>query len=147
MRIDAWSPFCEMVEASGVSSIKAVDSINQDNLRINVSGCASFEGDVNVRSLKTDNSSSAKAAISGDATTNQINISGTGFLNARNLRTSQSTAEISSIGKAEVFCEESLKVSVSSCGELKYLGQPRVDAKVSGLGKALPFVPFPAWGG
>ncbi|WP_419832635.1 head GIN domain-containing protein [Endozoicomonas atrinae] len=147
VRIDVWSPFCEMVKASGVTSIKAVDRISQDNFRIHVSGCASFEGDVNVRSLKTDISSSAKAAISGDATTHNINISGTGSLKAGNLRTSQSTAEVSSIGKAEVFCEESLKASVSSCGELKYLGQPRVDTKVSSLGKVEPLAPFPAWGG
>ncbi|WP_066016970.1 GIN domain-containing protein [Endozoicomonas atrinae] len=126
----------------GITRIIAVDRINQDNLRINVSGFATFEGDVNVQSLKTDISDCARAEISGDAKTHNINISDHGFLKAGNLRTSQSTAEIISSGKAEVSCEERLNASVSSFGRLEYRGQPMVDAKVSDLGKVVPLAPL-----
>ncbi|KEI69863.1 head GIN domain-containing protein [Endozoicomonas elysicola] len=221
--IHAWSPSYDAAEGSGLTKIKVVDGIVQDTFRINVSGSGAFEGDVNVRDLRTDISSLAKAKLTGGAlnhtahvsgsgvleasglntsqcdvdisslgsanincdrnldstvsgsgklhgnlaverlqssvsslgkatftghaTTHNMKISGSGFVNAGELRTADSTAEISSLGKAEIFCEHRLKASVSSSGSLKYKGQPKVEANISSLGKVEPFGPVSVLGG
>lgn len=221
--IHVWSPTCDAAEGSGLTKIKAVDGVVQDAFRINVSGSAAFEGDVNVRDLRTNISSLAEATITGrtqkhtvhvsgsgtleasdlkssecevdisslgnakiscekhldcsvsgsgelsgnltverlntsisslgkatftgHATAHNMKISGSGFVSAGKLRTAESIAEISSLGKAEVFCKDRLKASVSSSGSLKYRGQPKVEANVSSLGTVEPFGPLSALGG
>lgn len=60
-------------------------------------------------------------------------ISESGHLGAGKPRASNSTILAFSPGGAEVFCEHSLKASMSSARTLEYAGRPRINASTASL--------------
>ncbi len=113
-----------------------IEGLVSDSLKIDISGT----GDVVIESLSTE---SVKAEISGSGNVSieggtagkqEIEISGTGKYEARNVESLQADVGVS--GSASVFLRVSkhLKTDINGTGSVRYIGNPGIDADVTGLG-------------
>lgn len=108
----------------------------QDLNNVTVSGA----GNVNVRGIKNDKfeltaSGAAKMQIAGETKMVQINNSGAGLIDARELRAARAEVGLSGAGQVHVFASDQLDVTISGVGRVKYSGQPKtVNKNISGIG-------------
>jgi len=102
------------LEASGTGRVSAV-RLDAPELRIETSG-------------------SVKGVFAGRAAQQEISLSGTGTFDGRNLQGERASVDASGTGEAIVNVSGSLDARVSGTASVRYLGNPQVGRRVSGLG-------------
>ena len=125
----------ENIEASGAIELKNKGTLIQDNeLKIKVSGAADIDLNVDVNTLNMSMSGASEITLEGKVRTLGIKMSGASDLDAEKLKTINSFIDISGAGSATVFAKKTLDVSVSGAGSVKYKGSPKVKKDISGAG-------------
>ena len=124
----------EDIDVSGAIDLKNKGTFKSENLEIEVSGAADIDLDIEVENLTMDMSGASETTLSGSASNFDIELSGAGELQAKKLKTRNTSIDISGAGSAEVFAKKTLKVSVSGAGSVKYKGNPKVEEDISGAG-------------
>jgi Putative auto-transporter adhesin, head GIN domain len=122
------------IDVSGAIELKNKGTYQTENLEIEVSGAGDIDLDVDVENLTMDMSGASETTLSGTANNFEIEISGAGELQAKKLKTRNTTIAISGAGSAVVFAKKTLKVEVSGAGSVKYKGSPKVEKDISGAG-------------
>jgi len=122
------------IDASGAIELTNKGIYQTENLEIDVSGAADIDLDLEVENLIMDMSGASETTLSGSANNFEIEISGAGDLQAKKLKTRNTTIDISGAGSAVVFAKKTLKVEVSGAGSVKYKGNPKVEKDISGAG-------------
>jgi hypothetical protein len=123
------------ISISGLGNVEAPD-LRTSSLRLDISG----GGDINIDSLEADAliitiSGLGNLDIAGGEIEDQrINISGGGNYTAEDLSSVDAEVNISGLGNAIVKVQESLRVTISGGGSVKYIGSPEVSSDISGLG-------------
>lgn len=102
------------LNVSGVGSIKATN-LDTDSLSISVSGVAN-------------------GSIAGRSDNLSISVSGTGTLNAAELKAKRAKVVVSGIGQVTVNASDDLIAKVSGSGTIWYIGSPKLESSVSGVG-------------
>jgi hypothetical protein len=80
-------------------------------------------------------SGTVKAVLSGRAEDQTVTMSGTGTLDGRNLAGRTAEVDLSGTGEALVNVTQTLQARASGTATVRYLGDPQVDVRTSGLGK------------
>lgn len=122
------------INASGAIDIKNKGKLKTETLVIDASGATDINLTVEVESLQMDLSGASETTLNGEATNFEINLSGASELEADNLKTENTTIDISGAGNATIFTENSLNVKVSGAGSVKYKGNPTITKDISGAG-------------
>lgn len=108
-------PSVDAVQTSGASKI-VVTNVRGDNLKVKSSGASTV-------------------IASGETASLDINMSGAGKIDARELHAGRVGVDSSGAGHAEVFATEELNATVSGAASVSYYGDPKVlNQKVSGVG-------------
>jgi hypothetical protein len=102
------------LKVSGVGSVKATN-LDTDSLTVSISGAAS-------------------GRIAGRSDNLSISISGTGSLNAAELRAKRARVVVSGVGEVTVNASDELNAKVSGTGTIWYIGSPKLESSVSGVG-------------
>jgi hypothetical protein len=123
------------VSGSGRAEIK--DAVKTDDLNLSVSGSGKlYTSEVTVSDLKCSISGSGDIILGGgSASRADLSISGSGNYTGETTKLGSVDISISGSGNCVVNVTESLKAGVSGSGDVTYIGNPRVDARVSGSGK------------
>lgn len=123
------------VSGSGKAEIK--DAVKTDNLNLSVSGSGKlYTSEVSVSDLKCSISGSGDIVTGGgSASRADISISGSGNYAGETTKLGAVDISISGSGNCVVNVTESLRAGVSGSGDVTYIGNPKVDARVSGSGK------------
>lgn len=124
----------EDIDISGAIKLKNKGTYQTENLEVEVSGAGDVDLDVNVENLIMDMSGASETTLSGSANNFDIEISGAGELQAKKLKTRNTTIDISGAGSAVVHAKKTLNVSVSGAGSVKYKGSPKIEKDISGAG-------------
>lgn len=124
----------EDIDVSGAIELKNKGTYKTETLEIDVSGAADINLDVDVENLTMDMSGASETTLSGTANNFEIEISGAGELQAKKLKTRNTTIDISGAGSAIVHAKKTLNVSVSGAGSVKYKGSPKIKKDISGAG-------------
>lgn len=124
----------EDIDVSGAIELRNKGTYKTENLEIDVSGAADIDLDVDVENLTMDMSGASETTLSGTANNFEIEISGAGELQAKKLKTRNTTIDISGAGSAIVHAKKTLNVSVSGAGSVKYKGSPKIKKDISGAG-------------
>ncbi|MBL4594667.1 MAG: DUF2807 domain-containing protein [Flavobacteriales bacterium] len=124
----------EDIDVSGAIKLRNKGTYKASSLEIDVSGAADIDLDVDVENLTMDMSGASETTLSGTANNFEIEISGAGELQAKKLKTRNTTIDISGAGSAVVHAKKTLNVSVSGAGSVKYKGNPKVKEDISGAG-------------
>jgi hypothetical protein len=125
----------DAVELSGAIRLTA-SALQARTLRIGASGGSSVRIDgLATQLLRVHGDGALKAAISGDATEQQVSISGAGEYDAQRLASDRARIDVSGVGHVVVRVATQLSVSISGAGSVEYYGDPQVERHVSGVGR------------
>jgi len=95
-------------------------------------------GVLNADTLEVDISSSGNLDIAGgQVKTQNVTINGSGKYKAKDLESEDAEVNINSSGSATIWVLDSLKANLSSSGDLRFRGDPTLDATASSSGKVI----------
>ena len=86
------------------------------------------------RPLKVVIAGSGDLSASGQVDEQEITISGSGAIKARDLECTESVVRITGSGSATVWVSDRLDVTISGSGSVRYIGSPTVETTVTGSG-------------
>ncbi|HWS99418.1 MAG TPA: head GIN domain-containing protein [Pyrinomonadaceae bacterium] len=113
IRVRISVPQLDAVSTSGASDI-VVTNVKSDDFNVSTSGAGSLK-------------------ISGEARTLDLEISGAGSVDTKDLRAARVSVDSSGAAEADVYASEELRVSASGAGSVNYYGDPKnVSESVSG---------------
>ena len=128
----------EEISISGVGNVNNENTIETDNLKIEISGV----GDVDFSSIiadeiKIESSGTGKVYLEGPAVVGNIDIelSGVGNVNTVNLEAESVYIHSSGTGNCRVNVINNLDVDISGLGNVYYTGDPDISSHISGFGK------------
>jgi hypothetical protein len=131
-------PSIESLGVSGSGQAEVVDAVKAGSLKLNVSGSGRLVfNDMTADEINGSVSGSGDILIkgSGSAEKADIGISGSGDYSAESLKINLADISISGSGSCLCNVTGSLVAHVSGSGNVTYLGNPKVDARVSGSGR------------
>jgi hypothetical protein len=151
LSVNISSPKMDDIKTSSGSTFTVVNSIKENNLRIDASSGSSVAGkftinnttDLNVSSgsnvkanitsgkIMLKSSSGASANVEGNADIGMIDVSSGAVVKAENLRVNVAEVESTSGSSASVNVQNKMRVKASSGGSVKYKGNPKIDSDVS----------------
>ncbi|MBL3654894.1 head GIN domain-containing protein [Fulvivirga sediminis] len=135
IRLDVYYTDIQTIRIGGAVSIESLEPVKGDHLWISMSGAGAINLEVNVKDLKVNVSGAGAVQLSGHAEQQNVQLSGAGGYEADELKSVNCKIEISGVGGASVYVEETLNASVSGVGGVSYKGNPEsVVSNVSGLG-------------
>jgi hypothetical protein len=92
-------------------------------------------GELNADMLEVDIDSSGNLDIAGgQVETQDITIDSSGSYTAQDLESAEAEVRLTSRGSATIWVEDNLKANLSSSGDLRYRGNPMVDATTTSSG-------------
>ena len=114
-------------------------NLEADTLNVNISSSGNVSmGELNAGTLEVDIGSSGNLDISGGEVKSQnIKIGSSGNYTAQDLASDVAEVRLSSNGSATIWVRDQLKVDLSSSGDLRYRGDPIVDATTSSAGEVI----------
>jgi hypothetical protein len=136
-KIHVTVPFEKISELnlSGSGNIQTKNDIKNDKFSAKLSGSGNFNLAIDSNDLDLNVSGSGNVLLKGNATNFATKLSGSGDINALDLKSKNVDANVSGSGNTKVSCNENLTARVSGSGNIKYGGNPeKRDVKVSGSG-------------
>jgi hypothetical protein len=121
------------IKISGAGSVQS-DMLEVKDLKIDSSGLGNIVLGIYGESLITKISGAARFEVSGEVKTQEIDISGLGTYNAKDLISNDCKISISGSGNAEVNVVQNLEIEISGLGSVEYMGSPSVKQNISGGG-------------
>ena len=113
IRVRISAPQLDAVSTSGASDI-VVSNVKSDDFNVSTSGAGSLK-------------------ISGEAKEFDLEMSGAGELDAKDLRAERVSVNSSGAAEANVYASEELRVQASGAGTVNYYGDPKkIDENTSG---------------
>lgn len=130
----------DMIVISSSGDIQAAD-LEADQFSITISSSGDLVmGILNAGTLEVDISSSGNLEVVGGQVQSQdVNISSSGNYSAPDLESAEAEVRLTSSGSATIWVHDSLKANLSSSGDLRYRGNPTVDATTTSSGEVNRF--------
>lgn len=128
----------DYLSLSGSGKIIGENTLQNENLKLSVSGSGDLQLNIMVNKLKQDISGSGDTEISGKADDVVANISGSGSLDGENLLVQSLDIGISGSGKCKIHVDKELNTRISGSGSIYYKGDPKIRSSISGSGKLRP---------
>jgi len=120
MRIYITSPTLTLLELDGAARLDSKGEIQCTTLKIEASGAAKVNLDLNTEVLVSDASGAAKILLKGKSVSHQIDASGAANVDAMQLTSQTIKADISGAAKAKVYAISRLEADISGAGSLAY---------------------------
>lgn len=130
-------PFQDISEVSltGSGDIDTKDTIDSEQLEVNVTGSGDVVLDVNAGMVEASVTGSGDMELSGKTVTLEVGVTGSGDFKGYDLQADDTEAWVSGSGDIGVVANKSLKARVSGSGDITYKGNPsKSDTKTSGSG-------------
>jgi hypothetical protein len=136
LRAEVTTPSLDELVASGAARIEVAETIEADELTLDVSGASELNAPIAVRTLEAEASGASTLGLRGDADTATFDVSGASSLEARSLAVGTADVEVSGASNAEVEVTRLLDADVSGSSTLRYRGDPdQVNESVSGASR------------
>lgn len=125
-----------VITSSG--DIQAPD-LEAEQFSITISSSGDLQmGNLNANNLDVTISSSGDLDIAGGQVQRQnVSISSSGSYTAPDLESAMADVRLSSSGSATIWVQDNLRVNLSSSGDVRYRGNPTVDATMTSSGEVI----------
>lgn len=110
------------IEASGACNVKAIESIKQTELKIEMSGASDFTGDITVQKLRIDASGASNIKISGSAGEANVDASGACTIRAYDLKTDMCKINASGGSNVRITVNKELNAQASGGSTVFFKG-------------------------
>lgn len=134
-KVTVTMPEISRISSSGAGKIMMLPGFSGDSFELTTSGSSDFIGEIYYTRSKFSLSGSSSIKLRGDSSSTQISCSGAGNIEAADYVVDNATISISGAGNARITVEEYLDATVSGAGSITYYGSPRVNQRVTGIGK------------
>lgn len=126
----------EGISVSGAGNVDVSD-LQSERLAVKLSGAGNVQIDsLQAGSLTATISGTGGLAVKGGEVQGQeVVISGAGDYNAQGLDSRETTVRLSGLGSATVRVRDRLDVTISGAGSVRYVGDPEVEQRVTGIGR------------
>ena len=125
----------DKLSASGAGGFSSTGVLNSDRIQLQFSGAADADLDIHTDLLKVGVSGAGNIKLKGNSERAEYGISGAADIEALDLSTNDAKIGISGTGKANVFVQKKMDVSISGMGTIKYKGEPGITQAISGMGR------------
>lgn len=123
----------EQLEASGATDVIAVGNIDQQSLKLELSGASVVKASLKVSHLKLELSGASKAVLSGSANDAKIECNGASDLRAFGLSIENANLDASGASSMDLTINNEMRVDASGASSIKYKGTANIAAiKTSG---------------
>lgn len=129
------TPNLKRITLCGVGNIIGEDTLKFDNLKLEILGAGNMELILNSTTIYSDIAGAGNLKLSGKAKMHEILITGAGDLNALDLQTEVTKADVAGAGDIQVNATEELTAVVSGAGDVYYKNEPKnKNISISGAG-------------
>jgi hypothetical protein len=123
------------LSTSGAGDIEAA-ALATSRLRTSQSGAGNIRlGQLDAQELESSLAGAGSLDVRGTAPRFVATISGVGKINARELAVRDAQVTVTGAGDAALRVSDSLRVRISGAGNVEYVGNPRVEREITGLGE------------
>ena len=112
------------IKASGAVEVESDGKLHTQDFRIKLSGVTKVTLDLNAANVNTNGSGATELNLKGQATSHDIDLSGSGKVYALDFVVGSCEIQTSGVGHSEVNVLNSLSVHSSGASEVKYRGNP-----------------------
>ena len=146
VRVNPTKPVNYYLTVTGLDTIVITSSgdiqapdLEADQFSITISSSGDLDmGMLDADSLDVNISSSGNLEVAGgQVQTQDVTISSSGNYTAQDLASVEADMRLSSSGSATIWVQDSLKANLSSSGDLRYRGNPTVDATTTSSGDVI----------
>lgn len=135
------APAIKALSLSGSGSITSQSLLESDEMRLSLGGSGEIsvpQGSFNT--VACDLGGSGAINLGGKANSVNVNLDGSGNIDAKSMEINELKAGISGSGSVSAHVIQALKADISGSGEVIYSGSPSVESNISGSGevKKLP---------
>jgi hypothetical protein len=132
------APSFVFLDFSGAGKIVSENKLTGSKLKVYQSGAHGMDLDLDYGQISVDMSGVGSIYLRGKTQKADLEMSGTGSIDAYDLTTQDAECAVSGLGSIHCFVENDLYATVSGLGSVKYKGEPKHFKKsVSGLGKVV----------
>ncbi len=124
----------EDIKIEGGVMLTTPNSINLDNLALNVEGGANIKMQMVADTFRAKAAGGVNMEFSGKVNEFTAISEGAANIDADNLESQDVICRVSGIGNASVFALKNLNASVDGVGKIGYRGDPEIVKKVNGIG-------------
>jgi len=119
------------------SGFIAVENVNSDYIKLDLSGSGNINFSGVSDFLETDISGSGEIFLEGSVDETNMHISGSGKISSYSLEQNTCFANISGSGSMYVNVVELLDVKISGSGKVYYIGSPDINTSITGSGSVV----------
>lgn len=122
------------------TNIQPMETINyeltvKDLRALEVDGAGSIDAsDIKTDSLQVTTGGAGNISMTGEADSQDVDISGAGSYRAENLESKRAKIDLSGAGHAVVKVSDALEANISGLGSVEYIGNPTVSQNITGFG-------------
>ncbi len=114
----------EEIKASGAVEVETDGKLNTKDFRIDLSGATKVTMDINAANVTTTGSGATELNLKGQATSHNIDLSGSGKVYALNFVVGTCQISTSGVGHSEVNVLNTLNIHSSGASDVQYRGNP-----------------------
>ncbi|MGZ3873291.1 MAG: head GIN domain-containing protein [Mucilaginibacter sp.] len=122
----------DQLKASGAVEIESEGKITTHDLNLHLSGATKVTLDLNAANVSTHGSGVTEVNLKGQASSHNIDLSGSGKVHAFDFVVGSCSIETSGVGHSEVNVLNTLDVHSSGASEVRYHGNPTIRNDKSG---------------
>ncbi len=112
------------IDVSAGAYVHTDDTIQSDNMSVEVSSGAKCNATIAAQSLDVDISSGASSTLKGKSTKQSVEVSSGASYNGQDMESNETSVDVSSGASAKVWANEKINAEASSGGSIKYKGDP-----------------------
>ena len=127
------TPVLNSLTIGGMCTFKTNDKIKGDAFNLDIRGAGDGNAEFDVNSLKASMAGAGSFEFSGKADIAEIDMSGTGKLNAISLQTREASVNLSGAGTIRINSSEKLSIKASGVGTVEYKGSPNLSLNTGGV--------------
>jgi len=133
--VHIYAPYLNSISFGGSVTVENWDKISTQTLTINAGGAINGSIHVNVDILDITVGGAADFVFTGTASSANINLAGSGEINAENLQTENAIVNVAGAGTVDIAVSKTLNVIIAGAGTVQYIGNPRVSQSIAGVGR------------
>jgi hypothetical protein len=118
----------EELKASGGIEVESDGKITTQDIHLRLSGATKITMDLNAANVTTSGSGATELNLKGQASSHNIELSGSGKVNALDFVVGNCEIQTTGVGHSEVNVLHSLSIHSTGASEVKYRGNPSISS-------------------
>lgn len=123
------------LEVNSSGKIISKRSINTEKIYIELDGSGDIYLELRAEKVKAEIDGSGEIELGGNTRDLSVEIDGSGEFYGLNLKSNEADVDISGSGNCTVYVLRKLNAEIDGSGDLRYKGEPDVNADISGSGR------------